>query len=254
MPYLPLYQYQIHTEPVALQGETITEDKWHQTWSEPIVKAKRGIRAAYQMPWTYGTYNPLVSFAYYLNLSNPVRIKPRLKEGLQQSLAFHPNPIISISWFNSLSEPKRFKPRLWEAAQQFFVYGTQNPDVSFSYFNWLTEPVRMKKGMAYFLQRADTQDPAFIPDVTTLLEGWYNWYSEPKRFKPSLLAALQKAWTGPDRLLPTPDVTGIFQATEINGDIALFVIRAFPYNPPASASVSIVEVASDGSATSIWEN
>jgi len=42
-------------------------------------------------------------------------------------------------------------------------------------------------------------------------------------------------------------------AFEVNSDQALMAIRVFPYNPPASATVSIVEIGDEGSATSVAE-
>jgi hypothetical protein len=48
-------------------------------------------------------------------------------------------------------------------------------------------------------------------------------------------------------------VTATLSALEINTDQALIAIRVFPYNPPASATVSIVEIGDDGSATSVVE-
>ncbi len=48
-------------------------------------------------------------------------------------------------------------------------------------------------------------------------------------------------------------MTVTFQAEDTSADAAAFVIRVFPYNAPASAAVSIEEVGTDGSATSIVE-
>jgi len=48
MSYGPsLFQYQIATEPVSTSPETVTEDRWHQAWSEPA-KSKTSILAAQQ--------------------------------------------------------------------------------------------------------------------------------------------------------------------------------------------------------------
>ncbi len=42
-----LFQYQPHTEPVSTLKETVTEDRWHQPWSEPVrVKIKPALAIA----------------------------------------------------------------------------------------------------------------------------------------------------------------------------------------------------------------
>lgn len=184
MPYAPLFQYQAHTEPVSTTGEDITESRWHQPWSEPSVKTKRGTHAS-----------------------------------RQPFIAFCPLPVIALpTWFMPLSIPQK-----------------------------LTKPGLPVNKHPFWFQ---TQQ---VPGSATLLQGWYNWYSEPVRLKKGLRGHLHPSWTGPNRLLPTPTVTVTMAATEINADQALMAIRVFPYNAPASATVSIVEIGDDGSATSVAE-
>jgi len=167
---------------------------------------------------TRGGLNPIIpSYGWYAPLSIPTT-RPKLPARHQQVSAFWPFPAINIGWFNQLSIPQKLQ----------------------------------KKGMDAKLQ----QSLALVvplPGTATLLQGWFNWYSEPVRFKKGIRASYQQAWSGPTRVLPTPNVTITMAATEINSDQALMAIRVFPYNPPASATVSIVEIGDEGSATSVAE-
>ena len=157
------------------------------------------------------------SYGWYAPLSIPTT-RPKLPARHQQVAAFWPFPAINIGWFSPLSIPQKLQ----------------------------------KKGMEPRLQ----QPLALVvplPGTATLLQGWYNWYSEPVRFKKGIKATLQQTLAYPPRTLPNPNVTATLSAIETNADEALMAIRVFPYNPPASAAVSIVEVGDDGSATSVAE-
>lgn len=165
------------------------------------------------------------------------------------------NPIIpSFGYFQPLSTPaKRYKMPAYE--QMVISYGNQKPEVSFSYYNWLAEPRRFPKGLKTYLHPfTNQQDSEYIPRPNTLFAGWYGQLSVPVRIKPGLKSGLQQSWVGPTRLLPNPNVTVTMSAFEVNTDQALMAIRVFPYNPPAGATVSIVEVGTAGSATSVWED
>lgn len=164
------------------------------------------------------TIIPIIpSYGWYAPLSIPTT-RPKLHARHQQVVALWPFPAINIGWFNQLSIPQKLK----------------------------------KKGMEPRLQTTLALVVP-LPGAATLLQGWYNWYSEPVRLKKGIRGHLQPSWTGPARLLPTPNVTITMSAFEINTDEALMAIRVFPYNPPASATVSIVEIGDDGSATSVVE-
>jgi hypothetical protein len=167
---------------------------------------------------TRGGISPIIpSYGWYAPLSIPTT-RPKLPARHQQVAAFWPFPAINIGWFNELSKPQTLKKRGMEARYQLPLA--------------LVIP---------------------LPGSATFLQGWFNWYSEPVRIKPGLKASYQQAWSGPPRLLPRPNVTATLSALEINTDQALIAIRVFPYNPPASATVSIVEIGDDGSATSVVE-
>jgi hypothetical protein len=158
------------------------------------------------------------SYGWFAPLSIPTT-RPKLPARHQQVAAFWPFPAIDVSWFNQLSIPQKLQ----------------------------------KKGMDPKLQMTLALVVP-LPGAATLLQGWYNWYSEPVRFKKGIRANYQQSWIGPTRLLPTPNVTVTMSAVEVNSDEALMAIRVFPYNPPASATVSIVEIGDDGSATSVAED
>lgn len=157
------------------------------------------------------------SYGWYAPLSLPTT-RPKLPARHQQVAAFWPFPAISMGWFVELSKPQTLKKKGIDPSRQQFQTFT-----------------------------------ALVPGSATLLQGWYNWFSEPVRFKKGIRANLQQVSAYPPRLLPTPNVTVTLSAIETNTDEALIAIRVFPYNPPASATVSIVEVGDDGSATSVAE-
>jgi len=113
-----LFQYQQHTEPVRATPEAVSYDKWAYPWSEPIVKAKKGLRPSQQMAFTYASYIPIVSFAYYNWLSEPRRFKKGLSAHLQkfineQDTLYIPRAdTVFGGWYGQLSIPVRFKPGL----------------------------------------------------------------------------------------------------------------------------------------------
>jgi len=162
-------QYQVITQPVFVGGEVISEDKWHFPWSEPVrfkqglavylqpsnvttdflkpivledkwhqawsipsVLAKPGLSVTQQPVLAYGSIKPVVSFAYYNWLSEPVRIKPGLRAQYHpfatQDTKFIPSANIFLQgWYSPLSEPVRFKrglppythPDFFKSAQDF---------------------------------------------------------------------------------------------------------------------------------------
>lgn len=187
MDNLQTIQYQVTTTapPGAFPAIAFFESAWHQPWSEPV------------------------------------RVKPALRTGLQQAF-FPPAQIVptTIGWFSLLSEPVRLKPRLPPG---------ENPFCSF-------EP-----GPPVF----DTID-------------WYGWLSEPKRFKLGLAPQLQHYFEAPPRLLPTFNITGIMSAKETNLDVFLGAINVYNASgittPGTGAKVSISEQIVGGDPVSIRED
>jgi hypothetical protein len=103
-----------------------------------------------------------------------------------------------------------------------------------------TPPLR---GLQSYLQSAFTIDP-FVPSEFKF--GFFNWWSEPVRERLGLRVVYQLDYTSPPRPLPTPDVTVVISATEINNDVALFGVNVYDSPGPtpgnAGAAVTIIEV------------
>lgn len=200
-------QYQVLTEPVSTRPETVTEDRWHQPWSEPVrkrINPKLAIAlAASGLFFTPQTVGEIINAdKWYAPWRDPVRVKPGLRPAVSQNpLTFNPRPFVSFGWYGNLSEP-----------------------------------VRIKRGLRASLQPFFTGDTTVIP--TGRLLQWYAPWREPVRFKPGLRASLQQTAAWPPRLLPTPNITGTMAATETKDT---FLAGASIFNPAASGEIGIVD-------------
>src|ERR1043166_1464175 len=110
------FQYPSLTQPVAPGGETITEDKWHQGWTNPV-RHKIAPQLAVALIASGLAYVEAAPFPetvtesrWHQPWSEPVRIKPALPAGEQQALAFHPAPLVPFGWRPGVSEPGRVRP------------------------------------------------------------------------------------------------------------------------------------------------
>ncbi len=168
------YQRDYFAEPFSLtQKESVSEDRWHQPWSEPARKKedKVGLRVRY--PFIYGS----VYMSWFGSLSEPVRVKQGLSVTKQQTLAFYPFPlpppvtIDNISWFNNLSDPTR-RIRSTPTDQEFLPLFPPTP--SFGWFDGLTDPTRKVRVTASF----DSQAPIPLPTVSF---GWFEGLADPVR-------------------------------------------------------------------------
>lgn len=121
---------------------------------------------------------------------------------------------------------------------------------------WRT-PVWPKPGMPAYLQPFRPEfPPKIIPIV--LVSNWFSSWTDPVREKPGLKVVYQQTLAYHPRVLPTPNVTVVLNATEINEDVALFGINVYDSSTPstgvAGAVVSIIEIeAESGAAMSIRE-
>jgi len=109
----------------AASGELVAESKWHQPWSEPLIKIKVGLRTGSQQFLAMQPLLPLLNRWWLTQLSEPVRIKPAVLPGLQQFYTGDTEVIpfnkdLRRGWFASFRDPVRFKPGLSVALQQFF--------------------------------------------------------------------------------------------------------------------------------------
>jgi hypothetical protein len=223
------FQYPFLTEPVApVGGETITEDKWHQGWTDPV-RSRVAPQLAVALIASGLAYVEAAPFAetvtesrWHQPWSEPVvKAKPRLADARQQFLAWQPapSPFVATGWYAPLSEPVRIKPALLASAQQFAAPDPL-PRVSFGWWNWLSEPVRVRPALpvveqhvfefeptpiisiAWHLPLAEpvrARPPVLIPayeqqfqpfdEDIIFVDRWFAWWSEPVRVKPALLAA-----------------------------------------------------------------
>ena len=198
----------------VLQGPTPTtlekdiEARWHQPLATPAAHLARPALAAAiiagSLFWSGHTPEPPAETVtldkYQRPLSEPVRVPPRLGEGLQQALAFvapAPDAASGGRWLQPLAEPVRVKPRLVEGLQQSLalVQPVPLPDAQPPSL-WqrpLAEPVRVPQRLAEAQQQALLVDPAAF--TTPGRERWFVPLAEPVRTH-TLGVALQQslAW------------------------------------------------------------
>ena len=187
------FQYPSLTQPIVAGGETITEDKWHQPWSEPV-RQKIAPRLAVALIASGLSLVEAPPFAetvtedrWHHPFSEPIRLKPGLPAGQQQFLALHPRPVIAIGWYAPLAEPVRVKPGLRAERQQTVAWqAAPSPFVATGWHNWFSEPVRIKPALPVPEQHVFEFEPAPIISI-----AWHLPLAEPVRVKPGLLAALQ---------------------------------------------------------------
>lgn len=179
---------------------------------------------------------------------------------------FGPDPATQFRWYQHLSTPVRFRidrqlAIALIASGPLYTFppnfGAHNED---RWHQPLSEPVRTKPRLSAALNPFYFSEPfSLTNNVSSQESRWHFPWSEPIRltFKKSIFAAQQKAWTGPDRYLPTANVTAIMAATETEDDIALASINVYNPQPVAligvQTRVSIVEIAVDMSPVAISE-
>ena len=123
---------------------------------------------------------------------------------------------------------------------------------SFGWRQVLSEPVR-KSVIATALIAPCFAYVTFIPEPITQ-DKWFHAWENPVWSKPGLKVSLQQFTALPSRYLPTPNITMVMAATEVDTDSALFGLQVYDSSTPstgvAGASVSIVEIQSptDGAA------
>ena len=236
-------------DPYALtQPERVSEDKWHQPWSEPQ-RSKRGLLAPAQLTSVVPTVTERVTVdKWFESLSEPARLKRGLSAVYQAALAFHTNPSVSFGWFGRLTEPVRTKSRV--AWQQPLALHS-NPTVSFGWFGSLSDPTREKPGLSAALQQYFTSDPT-VPAQPVTVGNWFSWFSEPARQKPGLGTGLQQDQAWPPRLLPTSIIVTMAVVEENNDTFEAAIVLS---NRAVRCLVSIEEVPVPGNdPTSIEES
>src|SRR6266436_2153272 len=182
-----LFQYQPHTEPVSTRPETVTEDRWHQPWSEPVrVKIKPALAIALiasGLGWD--PQPPIIPPQSIDKWQQPLSEPVRKKEDRIALRTRYPSiaSAVHMGWFNPLSEPvPRAKSGLSAANQQAFAF---NPfpivpvQINIGWFNNLSDPVRRI--------RPTPTDQQFIPYQPIIPSfGWYGGLTDPIRNKPRI--------------------------------------------------------------------
>lgn len=252
------FQYQIKTEPIVVTGEAVTEDRWHQPWSEPV-RFKVDKRLSIALIVSGATIDPFIltqpeqitEDRWHQPWSEPVRFKPRLREGLQQFISFYPTPLVSFGWDEPLSEPVRFRA-FPTREQQFTAFLNPEPTVGSIEARWhfpWSEPVRIKPA-------TPTPEQIYLEWVFSPKEigliGWFNPFSLPRTLeKQGLKNYLQQFLAYHPRILPNPTMTGTMSATE-RGDV--FLAGGALFNQVTSAQVGIIEIFPRAATVGIIEN
>lgn len=240
---------------------------WIPQLSEPV-RVKLGLAARHQQFFTTDTkVIPDSKYTlWYASLSEPVRLKPRLRTGLNPSFFFNPNPIPNPAadqedrWHQPWSEPVREKPRALMAASGLYFVKAAPFGETVTEDKWHQSwslPVRIKPGMYAWRQRDFTIDAQIRPPPVPSI-GYFMAFSQPYLVREMKLIPPEFFWE--PRTLPPPfvTVTMTMATTEINSDVAEFGVNVSDPEPtPPSlegASVAIVEIpANQDGALSIRE-
>lgn len=184
------------------------------SWSQPPAQMRQVQYQAWAGPVFIGEAS--TPDKWYVALSEPVRIKPRLPEGEQQFLAYSesaqfPETVTESRWHQPWSEPVRFRPDLGASRQPFFAIDplglTRTESVTESRWHqpW-SEPVRFKPDLGAARQPFFAIDPRALTTKETVTEDrWHQPWSEPVRFKPDIGAARQPFFTTDPFALTQPE-------------------------------------------------
>jgi hypothetical protein len=158
------------------------ESPWHQAWSEPV-RVKPRLLEGLQQSYTSGFFAKIEpgstnAAPWLYPWSEPVRIKPHFPIGTEPFLAWDARPpIVSFAYYNWLTEPVRQKPGLGAQLQQFISLATPvepSPKVELEgWYNWFSEPTRSLAGLQARYQQALAQPPRLLPtpQVTGILNA-----------------------------------------------------------------------------------
>jgi hypothetical protein len=200
---------------------------------------------------------------YMQALAEPVRFRRGLGAPAQAFVAFNPLPVVSFAWFEALAEPVRKPPRSPAAmAPVHFWQPAPSPFVATGWFAPLSEPVRKRPALPAGHKQFFAGDTTVIPLQTGLLP-WFAPLSEPVRTRPGLAARLQQFLAAPSQLRPTPTTTGVLNALEtkdvfqgglrawdrvVSGEVGVMEfsrptaeIGIAPYNAPSGEAAVIVQ-------------
>jgi len=143
---------QTHAPPYP---EAVSEDRWHQPLSEPIVKMRPHLAARLQQTLALVKADPFpetVSLDRWLRpLEEPVRVRPRLITGAQRDewlvkAAPFPESVTVDRWLYPFNEPVRLPRRVPTASNPALFFHDQVPLQLYGPDRWwkpFDEPVRL---------------------------------------------------------------------------------------------------------------
>jgi hypothetical protein len=176
--------------------ETVSEDRWHQPWSEPV-RTKPGLWAGNQQTLAYVRFpvaDTITLDKWFRPPSEPVRSRS-FGVQYQQSPQFI---FVSVTGSGVGAVPTGFsdQPRIQSfqyqvSAAPVFTPTTETITVD-KWWQPLAEPVRVKAGLAAPLQQSLALVKAAPFPETVSIDRWLLPLSEPVRIKPGLLADTQR--------------------------------------------------------------
>jgi len=179
-------QYEFFSESQQFP-ETVTEDRWHEPWSDPV-RVKPGLGPQLAQPEPYSPLETAREFRWFQPLSEPTRRLTNV--ALQSTTAFTPvvtTQVNADSWFIAWLDPTR---RRWDGASQQFIAQSESqqfPEIV-SEDKWhqaWSEPVRTRN-----LAACQQPEPFFDPQPFTgeniFEDKWHYAWTDPVRQKPGL--------------------------------------------------------------------
>lgn len=182
-------------------AEAVTEDKWHQPFSEP--RRPFGITAALATAaLVWSTFTPPVqtpTIGWFAPLSIPV-FQARVTRGadLVEPVSTAAETVSIDRWLEGLSTPVWPKPGLGAANQAAFLAPPATIDHT-SVDRWyqnLANPVWPQRGLRAELQQTAAMPLSESPEIVTE-DRWHQPFSLPVWPKLGLAAAQQQAYTAP---------------------------------------------------------
>lgn len=159
--------------------ESVTEDRWHQPWSEPLVKAKQPV--VWQQSHAFDPL-PFIKIDWFEGFTDP-SVKAKQAVAWQQFIAQSesaqfPESVTEDRWHNPWSEPVRVKPALPVTEQAFVAQDFPEPVIVSGWDVSLSEPVRVRA-----IQTVQIPFSPFFDPVPFVKIDWFDWLSEPVRIK-----------------------------------------------------------------------
>lgn len=166
--------------------ESISEDRFHQPWSEPV-RVKPALPGGEQQAAAFVSVVTTPSVDGWGSAFAEVpKAKPGLPASQQQTTAFDPAVFVASidGWGSPFAEVPKPKAGTTAACQQFFAFDpavfVAAPDA------WAppwSEPPKPKTSLNVAAQQALAFDPAvFVPSIAT----WQNALAEPVRIQPRI--------------------------------------------------------------------